>query len=98
MKLTPPACAARRSSDAGWQARNNRPASGGGGGGGGKYSAFLGEYVPLAEAASATPPEAPGQAPRCARYLLNCKRGCLGWERGCSRLVCSNSAAPSVWL
>ena len=33
---------------------------------GGKYSAFLGEYVPLAEAASnATPPQAPGQAPKC---------------------------------
>lgn len=53
-----------RSSDAGWAAaRTNRPASSSAGG---KYSAFLGEYVPLAEAASnATPPQAPGQAPRC---------------------------------
>ncbi|GAB4821712.1 hypothetical protein N2152v2_008758 [Parachlorella kessleri] len=60
-----------KSSDAGWAAaRTNRPGSAGGGGGGGKYSAFLGEYVPL-EDTNATPPQAPGQAPRAPRKDLS---------------------------
>jgi hypothetical protein len=44
------------------------PAAGGAKGEeGGKFSAFLGAYVPLPDASNATPPEAPGQAPRCVR-------------------------------